>query len=219
MHRNDRPLRSVLLRVVLVLASSVRAFSLAELLVRILDVGPQFHVVSEKNYRLSENPILKYELVPGSPDRDSFISTAGLRDREFVRKRPSDVFRIAVSGDSVTYGFDVEQQETFSKQLERMLNTCVGAGGAKRRFEVLNLGIAGFNITQSVERLRVLGLRFQPNLVIFVYVLNAPQSFSAELAYLLSMKEQAQAGRERAWAKFFSVGFTTRGHSWWPSGS
>jgi hypothetical protein len=45
---------------------------------------------------------------------------------------------------------------------------------------VLNLGVAGYNITQVVERLRTLGLRYEPDLLLYGYVLNDPQGISRE---------------------------------------
>ncbi len=70
-----------------------------------------------------------------------------------------------------------------------MLNQRAPSG---RRFEVLNLGVSGYNIDQSVERLRVLGLPYAPDLVIYAYSLNDPQSFSLEMQGLSAMHRAAE---------------------------
>lgn len=48
-----------------------------------------------------------------------FINSLGYRDREFTIEKPSDTYRIAVVGDSVTFGVGVELEETFVKGIER----------------------------------------------------------------------------------------------------
>jgi hypothetical protein len=138
----------------------------------LFNVGPQLNVVYGENYRLSDNPVLRYELVPGSPDRAGRISSAGLRDREFDVPKPEGVFRIAVLGDSVAYAHHLYRDQTHPKQLEALLGA--HAPPEAPRFEVLNLGVQGYSALQAVESLRVKGLRFQPDLVIYGYVLNDP---------------------------------------------
>jgi hypothetical protein len=45
-----------------------------EVFLQIFDIGPKLNVVYRENYRLSSNPVLWYELVPGSPDGDLVIN-------------------------------------------------------------------------------------------------------------------------------------------------
>jgi hypothetical protein len=54
------------------------ALGLGELIVRGFEIGPNTNVVYKRNFRLSENPALHYELVPGSSDGKFRISSAGL---------------------------------------------------------------------------------------------------------------------------------------------
>lgn len=181
-------LRRAWARVLAVLAGCLGALGLAELAVRLLDLEPQVEVVYREIYQLSENPVLEYELKPGAPDGPTRINSQGFRDREFERARPPGVFRIVVVGDSVTYGRRDEPHETYPKHLERQLNE----RSTGLCFEVLNLGVHGYNVTRIAERLRILGLAFQPDLVLYGYVLNDPQKNSLERAALVNLQMAEQ---------------------------
>lgn len=95
-------------------------------------------------------------------------NSAGFRGREYAQPKPSGVFRIAVSGDSVTMGAGVVEKETYPAQLEKSLNE----QGGPITYEVLNLGIAGLNAPAIVDRLENVGLPYDPDLVLYGYTLN-----------------------------------------------
>ena len=143
-----------------------------EVFLEIFDIGPELNVVYRENYRLSSNPVLWYELVPGSPDGDLVINSAGMRDREFAIPKPDGVFRIAAIGDSVTVRINLDRSETWPKLLESFLNEYAPSGAPE--FEVLNMGVVGYNAPQVVESLPAKGLAFEPDLVIYAYCLNDP---------------------------------------------
>lgn len=186
----ERPSKPAwLLRVCTLLAATCIALGLAEAVVRVFGLGPGDAIVFQANYRLSANPILEYELVPGSADYSTSISSAGLRDREFDYGKAKSTFRIAFVGDSVTFGLGFDPSAAFCKQLEGFLNAC--ARSSETRFEVLNLGVTGYNISQVLEQLRTRGTQFAPDLVIYGYVLNDPQSYSVEGASLKQMRDEA----------------------------
>lgn len=163
---------------------------LGEGLVRALDLGPSFQIVFTEVFRASSDPVLEYELRPGARDGAHRINAAGFRDRAFAPTPAPDHFRIVALGDSVTYGLGVRREDAYPKRLERLLDRCAGADGL--RFETLNLGVPGYNVTQVVERLRGLGLREHPDLVLYGYVLNDPQSFSLEASALHALEEHAE---------------------------
>jgi hypothetical protein len=146
---------------------------IGEVAVRALKVAPRNLVVFRENFRLSPNPVLRWEFVPGSPDGKDVISRAGLRDREFEVPKPPGVFRILMIGDSVTSALYVPRQQTIPKLLEDLLRRHAAATGHPT-YEVVNLGVTGYNATQVVESLRERGASFEPNLVIYNYVLNDP---------------------------------------------
>lgn len=94
-------------------------------------------------------------------------STAhSLQDADPEPKVPG-TFRIAVVGDSFTFGPHMQLDDTFSKKLERMLNQNVGAP----RVEVLNRGINGHSTENEVETVRQV-VREQPDLLVLEITLN-----------------------------------------------
>ena len=176
----------------LALVATLLSLALGEAIVRVFDLGPRVNAVSKGNYQLSRNPVLQYELVPHSSDAGSRISALGLRDREYGALKPQGVLRVLVVGDSIAYGFGVEQSEALSEQLEGLLaNYRVPE---VTRFEVLNLGVTGYNALQVAENLRVRGLPLQPDLIVYVYCLNDPQAYSFELEALRAQLGSAERG-------------------------
>lgn len=83
-----------------------------------------------------------------------------------VEKQPGKM-RIVIIGDSFTYGQYVDTQNNWSEVLERKLNErpdlCGQAG-----FEVINLGMPGFDVEELVRRYKHLGQKYQPDLVIWL---------------------------------------------------
>jgi lysophospholipase L1-like esterase len=180
--------RSILARAALAALGLLLALATAELAVRLLDIGPSFQVLHREIFRLSDDPVLGYELAPGARDGEAAINSAGFRDREFARAKPAGVFRIVAVGDSVTFGQPRKPDESWPKALERLL----AERPAGPRCEVLNLGVTGYNVLQVAERLRTLGLAYEPDLVLYGYVLNDPQELSIELEALRDLRANAE---------------------------
>ncbi len=176
----------------------------AEAAIRILELGPKLNVVYLENLRPTDNTILQYEIRPGSPDGSGVISSDGLRDREFEHEKPANVFRIAVLGDSVTFGMWMPRADTYTKRLEKLLND--HASGDKRQFEVMNFGVTGYNTMQVAEVLRTRALAFDPDLIIYGYVLNDPQPFSIDLEAMHVVHDARASGEGVSlWRKMRSV--------------
>lgn len=151
----------------------------AEIAVRIINPPPHvLHHVNVAGYRLSSNPIRKYEYAPGRfdigpggfEDHSNFIiNRHGFRDREFNVAKPRGAVRILALGDSVTAGNGVsDYTRTYPQLLERLLN---------RRFtrmtiEVFNMGVGGYHTLQEIETLREVGLVFNPDIVMVGFVIN-----------------------------------------------
>lgn len=98
------------------------------------------------------------------------------RDYPYGYEKPPGVFRIAVVGDSFTFGTAMHLDDNFSKRLERILNLprpAVPELGPIRsnRVEVLNYGTPGFATWQEVSVLEQLIPR-EPDLVILQVTLN-----------------------------------------------
>ena len=176
----------------LLLATSI-LFSLAlcEVAIRVLDLGPEIATVEAGAFQLSSNPILRYELRPGSYGRGKPINEDGMADRPFPLRKPRGTFRIAVIGDSITHGYRVKMHQTYPKMLERLLQKYVGGG---TRFEVLNFGVVGYSVPQIVENLRAKALRYEPDLVIYGYCLNDPELYNPFARMLRAKLEGHERG-------------------------
>ncbi len=88
----------------------------------------------------------------------------GLRDdHEFSQIKPDNTFRILVLGDSFTFGYGVESEGSYPKQLEVFLRDYV----RDRNIEVLNAGFAdGWAPDTEYLYLKNRGILFGPDLVI-----------------------------------------------------
>ncbi len=102
------------------------------------------------------------------------INSLGLRNQEIIVPKPENTFRILMVGDSLTQGSGVEQDETFSARLEKLLNN------QGRKIEVINGGISANSPLVEYLWIREVGLGLQPDLAI----LNVNESdFSEEQKY------------------------------------
>lgn len=123
--------------------------------------------------RRSDDPSIIFELKPGSetvftgqntniPATTIRVSQQGIRDRQYPLKKEKGVYRIIVVGDSVSFGWGVESEQTFPKYLESMLNK-----DGRQKYEVINFSVPGYNTVQEVATLRNKCLAYNPDLIIF----------------------------------------------------
>lgn len=90
----------------------------------------------------------------------------GLNERfDYSVKKPKGVYRIISLGDSFTQGAFVATEKNYSEVLEDMLNTMGPCGGIDR-FEVINLGVLGYDMQYNLERFKRKGLKYNPDSVI-----------------------------------------------------
>lgn len=127
-------------------------------------------------YRRSANSILRYELKPGArlniPGHfeDIRINSDGFRGPDYPFTKGPGVFRIVMIGDSVTFSRLLKFEDCLTQRLETMLEaSCPG-----RDFEVLNMGVEGYNSFQELEVLKTKAFKYQPDLVVVYYCLNDP---------------------------------------------
>lgn len=95
------------------------------------------------------------------------INSLGFRDYEYSLEKPNNTFRIAVLGDSFTFGYGVEIDETYVKQLEILLNK-----NFDKKIEVLNFGGNGGNTLLESIYLKEKVLEFDPDLIIVGFTPN-----------------------------------------------
>ncbi|MDH4079443.1 MAG: SGNH/GDSL hydrolase family protein [Nitrospira sp.] len=94
------------------------------------------------------------------------FNSHGFRDYERTYEKPTDVFRILVLGDSFVEALQVPLEDSFTAQLEKMLN---GARVSSSRFEVLALGQSGFGTADEHLRYLNFGAAYNPDLVILAF--------------------------------------------------
>jgi hypothetical protein len=90
------------------------------------------------------------------------LNSRGLRNEEFLLPKPANTYRILNVGDSIAFGWEIRQEETYGKQLEKMLNS----RGDGRRYEVINAAIPTWNVEAERNYFLQEGLSYEPDLVI-----------------------------------------------------
>lgn len=90
----------------------------------------------------------------------------GLNERfDYAVEKPANTFRIITLGDSFTYGVNVNTEYNWTEQLEDILNNDQTNNHLK--FEVINLGVYGFDIPYLIKRYRDIGAKYNPDLIIW----------------------------------------------------
>lgn len=129
----------------------------------------------ERLHRSSSVPGLDYELVPNLRNffHGEMITTnsLGMRDDEPQPEGDDSLHRIAVLGDSFTFGLGVPDNRTYSNALENLLNTRIDG----EKFEVLNFGVSGYSTRDEALVLKYKAMDWDLDLVVVGYYLNDPE--------------------------------------------
>jgi lysophospholipase L1-like esterase len=112
------------------------------------------------------DPEIRYTPLPNQRGwiDDGFVTTnsLGFRGPEPAVPKPPHRFRIVAIGDSVTFGFGVNDGETFCAQTEALLRERMPGVD----LDVVNIAVPGFDTRQEVVLLRRNVSRLAPNLVL-----------------------------------------------------
>lgn len=107
------------------------------------------------------NPWLPYKAT-------NTINSDSLNERyDYDTAKKPGVFRIITLGDSWTYGVYVDTKDNWSESLEDTLNsqkTCP----AVNKYEVINLGVGGYDLQYSTERFKLRGAKYSPDLTLWL---------------------------------------------------
>ena len=154
------------------------ALALAALEVGVRLFSRQFHVfvpqymiidTAGELFVRSDDPVLLYEMRPNVRTETLGLETRtnalGFRDRDYAVPKPRGVYRIAGVGDSIAFGLDMPLAQTYQKRIEARLNERLH----DRAYEVVNLGVPGYNMVQYYENLVRKGLRYEPDFVLLSY--------------------------------------------------
>ena len=172
------------LSILLLVGSTLLCVLSLEVVLRLVGFNPFGDLLTgqELILRESDNPDMIYELTPNSAGfawgTEVTVNAHGFRDREYKTEKSRGVYRIAVLGDSVTFGNFLPVEATYPKRLEQAFH---------RRglpVEVLNFGVGGYDTLQEVALLKDLGLKFAPDEVIVGYSMNDVGVMSTNLAYI-----------------------------------
>jgi len=188
----------------LLVTITVVVFAL-EGVVRLLHLAPPLINQFGKNV---EDPYLPHKpqplsMVSGRSATDEFDfeythNSFGFRDVEHTIQKPERTFRILGLGDSFTYGAGVAFEETYLRQLERMLND---RAGEHPRVEIIKAGIGRYFPEPERLLLQHYGVDYEPDLIIVGLLPNdVIDTFSgldatkvAKNGYLVS-KEASEVG-------------------------
>jgi len=100
------------------------------------------------------------------------INSDTLNERfDYTISKSNDTFRIITLGDSFTFGQYVHTKDNFSEVLEDLLNSQLHCNSPKL-FEVINLGVGGYDIEYSVKRYINRGQKYDPDLILWLLLDN-----------------------------------------------
>lgn len=136
---------------------------------RIAGFGPNFMAADRLlGWRFIPNAPYKWIAEGGSSGR---INPAGWRDVPHEEARAEGVTRILMLGDSFVAALQVPLDSTCFRRLERGLNARAAIG---RRFEVVAMAQDGNGTAAEYLTWRRHGMRYHPDVVALVFVLNDP---------------------------------------------
>jgi len=145
--------KNTLLSLALLLFSSTVVFVGVEAAIRILNIG-QSKPWTDR------------------PKRHYFSAQSrNTRDYKYSVEKPKDTYRIVVVGDSFTFGYGNQFDDSFPKRLERILNL----NAQTPKVEVINLGNPGNAIQHNAISVKKALSLLSPNLVILEVTLNDPE--------------------------------------------
>ncbi|OHB82708.1 MAG: hypothetical protein A3J73_03130 [Planctomycetes bacterium RIFCSPHIGHO2_02_FULL_38_41] len=95
-------------------------------------------------------------------------NTFGFREKDFDLAKPAVLYRIAVIGDSITYGQGVEEEDRFTNLMEKQLNNQDNS----RTYEVSNFGRPGAETVDELGFLINPVLSTNPDFVLLQWYVN-----------------------------------------------
>ena len=126
---------------------------------------------------IRRDDILVRELIPNKVtvlDGWSIATNSfGMRDKEYLQKKPEGVYRIAILGASYEMGSGVPQDSVFEAVMENILADSFGLN----KIEVLNFSVGGYHLPQQVWVAENKLPAFEPDLILcFVHPSDATRN-------------------------------------------
>jgi len=139
-----------------------------------------------------------------APNDKSAVFTTNLDGLNTIRnyslEKPKDTYRIITLGDSFTFGMNVSTENSYPSQLEKYLNQNLKCNNIKK-FEVLNLGVPGYDFQYAVERYKLTGQKYNPDLVLW-FIIDEDMFRIDELKIILDYQyrnEMEKSGELAKW--------------------
>lgn len=166
-------LKNLLFKLLAILIVFIVILTLGEVLIRVYlhfntayDIEMTKYAMNLKND--SDNKLIGHVHRPNSSmelmDVMVEINSDGLRDKEYSVAK-DNTNRIIFLGDSLTFGWGVEEEETFATLIEQELNSTTPT-------EVINFGTGNYNTEQEVNLFIQKGLKYNPDKVVLFYFIN-----------------------------------------------
>ncbi len=160
------------------------SFTVITLILFLLLIETSLRFSGRWNLMFIEDKDCGYILRPGSDcGNGEQVNLSGFRGREFSEGENDKIFRIAVAGDSMTYGAG-PIEDSFPLQLERLLSE----DGLKA--EVINAGVPGYCTLNEIKSVQKYIVPIKPDMVILgfypgndIHDLNAPSKTTLHRGY------------------------------------
>lgn len=174
-----KTLKNSLTNLFLVLVSVLICFLLLEAGFRLAGYQPIYKTYSKSSMLWQYDPLLGWSHIPDSEadyigprpwpvefSTHIHINSIGLRGPEITAKKG---LRVLVLGDSITAGFEVPFNKTYSARLQDILNKQLNTP-----VQVINAGGRGYGTDQSYLYYKEKGKNLDADLVLFLHVSNDP---------------------------------------------
>ena len=137
------------------------------------ELGASTNRIARANLRAENSGDIGWRPIPNQNARfgrrgiPCIINSYGCRDREWNLPRADDgVFRIALLGNSLTFGAGVTIEETWGRRLESLIKEDDANRGIEREVLVMNFASQGFVLDQMVLAYERFARAFHPDLVL-----------------------------------------------------
>ena len=130
-----------------------------------------YYNFNEKKFEIAnlEGTSLNYFIRPNEVIKNykfqTTLNSDGFRGINYSLEKPKNTTRIAIIGDSFTFGFGIKNtSDTYPKVLETLLNN-----NSNQKYEVMNFGMSGANILDIYWILKYKVLKYNPDIVMYGY--------------------------------------------------
>ncbi len=167
--------RNIILNIIILLITILIVLFLIEGVLRlanICEVAPKQSGNLFTFIQKNKNPSMVYELKPNAEGylagKYVKINSQGMRSSEISLKSENS-YRIAFLGDSITFGWGVDANESYPEIFGEMLRK-----EFNKTIEILNFGVPGYVAEQQYEVLKDKVLDYNPDLLVIGNFLSNP---------------------------------------------